>query len=119
MRSHLEVALDFGSSLTKGIYQLNSGNPQLLIMSPKVVGTTSFGLQSTPTNGFLKTHTNLSPETEAWVKWGKEETYYAVGQLAEQLSAPEGLKILKWQRAIPKLLPALWVIKQRHSQEFS
>ncbi|MBD2311236.1 hypothetical protein H6G20_06135 [Desertifilum sp. FACHB-1129] len=88
-------------------------------MSPKVVGTTSFGLQSMPTNGFLRTSANLAPETEAWVKWRKEETYYAVGQLAEQLYAPEGLKILKWQRAIPKLLAALWVIQQRHRQQLS
>ncbi len=110
VKPDVEVALDFGSSLTKGIYRLQStSTPHLLLMSPKVAETTAFGLQSAAPAVPVG---NPPPETEAWVKLG--ETYYAIGQLAEQLHATAGLKALKWERALPKLLAALWVIQTRH-----
>ena len=103
------IALDFGGSLTKIIYQSAEGPPQVLTMFPEVAVTTASPSSSSWTEGILGLES--PPESRAWVEL--ESQRWAVGATARQLYAPAGLKGVKWERAIIKTLAALWVIQQR------
>ena len=102
------IALDFGGSLTKIIYQSDDGSPQVLTMFPEVAVTTASS-GSAWTDGIPGLES--PPESRAWVE--VESQRWAVGAAARQLYAPAGLKGVKWERAIVKTLAALWVIQQR------
>lgn len=105
----LLLALDFGGSLTKGLYQVQDGRPHVITMEPETVQTTRTAL-----DGFMAHHLlDPPPEANAWVKFGAAEPCWAVGTLAKQLYAPAGLRGLKWERAIHKTLAAIWVIQQK------
>jgi len=101
------IALDFGGSLTKIIYQGRSDSPQLLVMAPEVISTTRMSLDLLNPYAIL----NPSPEAEAWV--GVAGEIFAVGNLAQQLHGSAGLRSLKWEKALYKTLAALWVIQRR------
>ena len=102
------IALDFGGSLTKIIYQSADDTPQVLTMFPEVAVTTATSGSSSWTDGILGLESPA--ESRAWVELDSQR--WAVGAMARQLYAPAGLKGVKWERAIIKTLAALWVIQQ-------
>jgi hypothetical protein len=101
------IALDFGGSLTKIIYQPAHDTPQVLTMFPEVAVMTAASSNWTDNLPGIQS----PPESRAWVELDSQR--WAVGATARQLYAPAGLKGVKWERAIIKTLAALWVIQQR------
>ncbi|BAY93657.1 MULTISPECIES: ParM/StbA family protein [unclassified Tolypothrix] len=104
----LILALDFGGSATKGIYcAFEQNNPSSLVMEPEVL---KVSLES------VTSHTQslgvTEPENVAWVNYMGET--FVVGYLAKsKYYANEGLKELKYERAIAKTVSAIWVVSQK------
>ena len=103
------VALDFGGSLTKVVYQTKGEVPTILTMNPEVVDAPVAAVEAVMGQSMGL----AAPETSAWVRVGTSEMRSVVGALARQFHASTGLRGLKWERAIPKTLAVLWVIQQR------
>ncbi|HBL13459.1 MAG TPA: hypothetical protein DD379_19090 [Cyanobacteria bacterium UBA11162] len=102
----LFLVLDFGGSLTKAIYMGKDGEPTLLCMEPEVIG-----VPATSVEAYQRLSGEMGeamPQDRAWVK--VDESYYAVGYLAaKRFHANAGLSQLKYERAYPKTLAAVWV----------
>lgn len=103
----LIIVLDFGGSLTKVIYMDKSGLPKPLCMEPEVIGVPKTSIE----NYERKKLGNSDFADSAWV--GVGESYYAVGYLAaSQFNGNAGLNQLKYERAYPKTLAAVWAVAQ-------
>lgn len=103
----LIIVLDFGGSLTKVIYMDKSGLPKPLCINPEVIGVPKASIE----NYEQKKLGNSDFADSAWV--GVGESYYAVGYLAaSQFNANAGLNQLKYERAYPKTLAAVWAVAQ-------
>jgi hypothetical protein len=102
----LILALDFGGSSTKGIYcTLKQNIPTSLVMEPEVV---KISLDSVT----CETLGTTEPENAAWVNYMGET--FAVGYLAKsKYYANEGLKELKYERAVAKTLASIWATSQK------
>ncbi|MCA1990773.1 MAG: ParM/StbA family protein [Coleofasciculus sp. S288] len=105
----LIVALDFGGSLTKGIYTNSPSSCNLLSMEPEVISVPKAGIES-----YEATKLGTpDPADSAWLGLD-EEHYYAVGYLASsQFNANPGLSSFKYERALFKTLAAVWVASCR------
>lgn len=104
----LTIAIDFGGSATKALVSPAEWNPLTLCMEPEVV-VIDKGLISSYENERLG---QAEERNRAWV--GYSNRYYAVGYLAQyKFSATPGLSELKYERAIPKALAAVWVAAER------
>lgn len=102
------LVLDFGGSLTKGIYRDSSGQATLFSMEPEVI---SLPKTSIDEYELFKIGTP-DPTDSAWV--GIDNNYYAVGYLASsQFYANAGLSSFKYERAFPKTLAAVWAVAHR------
>lgn len=107
--THLILALDFGGSGLKGIYQLvGAETSQTLFMEAQTFAATLESLQE-KTDGNLD---KVYPENLAWV--GIDGDYRAVGYLAvtRYLSNPE-LSKKKYSLAVYRTLAAIWVVQQK------
>ena len=75
------VAADFGASLGRAIFSLNSQSqaikPELMLIAPQVLRVPSKSIE----NYEKYKLGNSTPENSAWVKLGDD--YYAVGHLAK------------------------------------
>ena len=102
----LTLALDFGGSSTKGIYSTSIQNQTAsLVMEPEVV---KISLDSVASSILGVTE----PENAAWVNYMGET--FAVGYLAKsKYYANQGLKELKYERAIAKTLAFVWAISEK------
>jgi hypothetical protein len=102
----LILALDFGGSSTKGIYcTLKQNIPTSLVMEPEVVKISLDSVTS-------ETLGTTEPENAAWVNYMGET--FAVGYLAKRkYYANEGLKELKYERAVAKTLASIWATSQK------
>jgi hypothetical protein len=109
-RPDLFLVLDFGGSLTKGIYLDKASDcERLLCMEPEVISVTQSGIENYEA-------TKLgSPESadSAWVGLNGTD-YYAVGYLARKhFNGNAGLSQFKYERALFKTLAAVWVAAAR------
>ncbi len=102
----LILALDFGGSATKGVYcTLKQNQTASLVMEPEVV---RISLDSVASEILGVTE----PENAAWVNYMGET--FAVGYLAKSnYYANQGLKELKYERAVAKTLAFIWAISQK------
>ena len=102
----LILALDFGGSSTKGMYSTSIQNQTAsLVMEPEVV---KISLDSVASQILGVTE----PENAAWVNYMGET--FAVGYLAKnKYYANQGLKELKYERAIAKTLAFIWAVSQK------
>lgn len=101
----LMLSNDSGTSLSKNIYRLSGGEPQLHLMEPEVAC-----LRQESLDDYLASQLGRpDPKNEAWVQFGGK--LYAVGFLAQKVfDASIPLKGHKYERAIPKLLAAVGTI---------
>lgn len=102
--SELTLVLDPGASLSKIFYSVDAGPLLMLLMLPEVIPTT----EEAVTDKAAAVIAKIPDDKQAWVQWGKE--FWAVGQLAKDLGAATGLKGLKWEPALYKVLAAVGVI---------
>ena len=104
----LTIVLDFGGSSTKCIYADINLNQKLLCMEPEVIS-----LPKSAIANYEQTKLGLAqPEDSAWVAVD-EEMSYVVGYLAKsRFNGNPGLSSLKYERAFPKTLAAVWVAAQ-------
>lgn len=104
----LTIVLDFGGSATKGVYSgADLQNEKILCMEPEVISLTLSGIAHYEQSKLGK----ALPADSAWVK--VDEACYAVGYLARsQFNGNPGLSSLKYERAFPKTLAAVWVAAQ-------
>jgi hypothetical protein len=103
------IALDFGGSSTKVLYQrFGDAASNFLIMQPEVAPLT----QSTVEQFQMRQFGISAPEHCSWVCANNQ--CHAVGSLAKNhFYAHAGLAALKYERAVYKTLAATWVIQQR------
>lgn len=103
----LILVMDFGGSLTKVIYMDKLGLPKPLCMDPEVISVPKASIENYERRKFG----NSDLADSAWV--GVSESYYAVGYLAAMhFNGNAGLNQLKYERAYPKTLAAVWVAAQ-------
>lgn len=105
------VAADFGASLVRAIFSLNSQSqalkPELMLIAPQVLRVPFKSIE----NYEKYKLGNSTPENSAWVKL--EDDYYAVGHLAKtHFNAVHCLESLKIDSAIPQLLAIVGGIAQ-------
>jgi hypothetical protein len=99
----LTLILDFGGSLTKGIYQDDLGQPKLLLMEPEVSQVQKSSLDNYESRKLGKSN----PVDSAWV--GVDDDFFAVGFLAKvQFNGIATTNSLKYERAYIKTLAAVW-----------
>lgn len=104
----LIITLDFGGSATKCVYADASLNEKLLVMEPEVLSVPESAITS-----YESTKLGVpDPVDSAWVK--VEGQCYVVGYLARsRFHGNPGLSSLKYERAFPKTLTAVWVAAQK------
>jgi len=103
---NLTLVVDFGGSLTKIIYRDKSGLPKVLCMEPEVLLVPKEAIRHYEATK-LGTGT---PANSAWVSLD-EESCYVVGYLAKsQFNGNPGLHSIKYERAFPKTLAAVWAV---------
>jgi hypothetical protein len=100
----LIIVLDFGGSATKGVYADASLNQKLLLMEPEVISVPKSSITS-----YEQTKLgSAAPADSAWVC--VDEQCYVVGYLAQsRFNGNPGLSSMKYERAFPKTLAAIWV----------
>ncbi len=101
------IVLDFGGSATKGVYADVSLNEKYLYMEPEVIS-----LPPSAIANYESTKLGVAdPVDSAWVT--VDNQCYVVGYLAQsRFNGNPGLSSLKYERAFPKTLAAVWVAAQ-------
>jgi hypothetical protein len=100
----LIVAIDFGGSATKILVSTPAWDMLTLCMEPEVIQVDKPLLDDYEASKLGQ----AVEKNRAWV--GYNERYYAVGYLAQyKFAGTPGLSELKYERAIPKALAAVWV----------
>lgn len=100
----LIMTIDFGGSLTKAIFADEFLNEHLLVMEPEVISVSESAIAA---------HEEMKlgspdPVDAAWLS--VDGQCYAVGYLARsKFHGNPGLSSLKYERAFPKALAAVWV----------
>ncbi len=107
-RPDLTLILDYGGSSTKGVYADASFNEKLLCMEPEVIS-----LPPSAIADYEQTKLGQAqPADAAWVRVDNDMSY-VVGYLARtKFHGNPGLSSLKYERAFPKTLAAVWVAAQ-------
>jgi len=101
----LTIVLDYGGSATKGVYADRCFNERLLYMEPEVISLPKSVIDNYEQTKFGK----AQPADSAWVSV-EDDSCYAVGYLARtKFNGNPGLSSLKYERAFPKTLAAVWV----------
>ena len=118
-KPHFIIAVDFGGSRTKIFYQHRSGQPQLLTMQPEAIIATRDSLEQygrTPAGRMSQT---LGLTSFCWVQLldekgqPDESKIGAVDHLGAQIALYNTLNVAKNEKALYKLLGAVWVIQQK------
>lgn len=112
----IKIAFDPGSSATKVVYQINSNQPNVMLMEPEIIElpVTSIEQRSHSSAGVV------TPINDAWLKLrARDDSCFAVGFLAQQFQASMQLDQLKYESAIIKALSVIGAIIQRESLEGS
>lgn len=105
---NLTIVLDYGGSATKGVYADACLNERLLSMEPEVISLPRASI----TNYEQTKLGSAQPVDSAWVSVD-DEMCYVVGYLAQsRFNGNPGLSSLKYERAFPKTLAAVWVAAQ-------
>lgn len=103
----LIMTIDFGGSLTKAIFADASLNENLLLMEPEVISVPYSAIAAHEETKLG----NPDPVDAAWLE--VDGQCYAVGYLARsKFHGNPGLSSLKYERAFPKTLAAVWVAAQ-------
>jgi hypothetical protein len=104
----LTLVLDYGGSATKGVYADASLNEKVLYMEPEVISLPLSAI----TNYEQTKLGEAQPADAAWVSV-EDDSCYVVGYLAQsRFNGNPGLSSLKYERAFPKTLAAVWVAAQ-------
>jgi hypothetical protein len=105
----LTMVLDFGGSATKGVYAAGGAlKENLLCMEPEVISLPYSAIANYEQTKLGK----AEPADSAWVSVDND-TCYVVGYLAQsRFNGNAGLSSLKYERAFPKTLAAVWVAAQ-------
>lgn len=104
----LTIVLDYGGSATKGVYADACLNERLLSMEPEVISLPRASIANYEQTKLGE----AQPVDSAWVSVD-EEMCYVVGYLAQsRFNGNPGLSSLKYERAFPKTLAAVWVAAQ-------
>ncbi len=106
----LAMALDFGSSLTKGIYTTNTNyvKPELILFDPEVIEVPNVSIS----NYERSKVGNPKPEDSSWICL--DEKYYAVGFLAKRrFKTIHCLNSLKIDSALPLTLAMVGAAAQQ------
>lgn len=113
MKSHsIRLAIDFGSSLTKAIYQVSTRKrKKLLIMSPSVSKVSILELERQ--EGAIQLDKPLEHSSWLSTRFQSAAEAIAVGSLAEQFGRSTSMKQLKYENAVYKVLSAIGVIVNR------
>jgi len=104
------ISLDPGASLSKVIY-MASGNDthELLVMQPETIVVPTSSIEN-----YQATRLGVpTPEAEAWGVVDGE--CFVVGTLAREFLADAGMREVKYEKAVYKVLAAIGAIKQIHS----
>lgn len=106
----IKIAIDFGGSSTKIVYEKTNGEITSLVMEPEV--------NNIPVELIKEWEKNLvgrtEPENKAWVYIPNNYWVHTVGHLAKKMyQGNTGLGELKYERGIYKTLAAIWVIKEK------
>ncbi|WP_228062066.1 ParM/StbA family protein [Coleofasciculus sp. LEGE 07081] len=101
---NLTMTIDFGGSLTKAIFADAFLNEYLLVMEPEVISVPAAAIAAYE-------ETKLGSPDLADAAWiSIEDHSYVVGYLAQsKFHGNPGLSSLKYERAFPKALAAVWV----------
>jgi hypothetical protein len=103
----LTMSFDPGASLNKVVYQVrDEKTPNLLVMQPEVILVTHEAMKSYVSNRIG----HPRPEAEAWGV--VDNKCFVVGCLAREFLADAGMRELKYERAVYKVLAAVGAIKQ-------
>jgi hypothetical protein len=104
----LTIILDYGGSATKGVYADAFLNERLLCMEPEVISLPLSAITNYEQTKLGSAH----PADAAWVSV-EDDSCYVVGYLAQsRFNGNPGLSSLKYERAFPKTLAAVWVASQ-------
>lgn len=107
---HVTLACDFGSSLSRSIYSLESPSPRpdLLLIEPNATNVPFSALQNYERYAI----STVAPETAAWVSFG--DKHWALGHLARtHFHAVHCLESLKIDSAVPLTLAMVGAIAER------
>lgn len=105
---NLTIVLDYGGSATKGVYADACLNERFLSMEPEVISLPRASI----TNYEQTKLGSAQPVDSAWVSVD-DDLCYVVGYLAQsRFNGNPGLSSLKYERAFPKTLAAVWVAAQ-------
>lgn len=118
-KPHFIVAIDFGGSRTKVIYQHRSGQPQLLTMRPEAFITTKDSIEQYGRTAVGQMCQMQGMNSFCWVqpldKNGQADNSKVgtVGHLGAQMALFNSLNVAKSEKALYKLLGVLWVVQQK------
>ena len=100
----IKLAFDPGASLTKCVYSINSGEPQLLTMEPEVI--------TVPLDLISRLHLGPPrPQDHAWIQLDKDASEVQVcGFFAQQFPTVDRIDLLKYEQALYKSLAAVGAI---------
>lgn len=114
----LLIGSDFGSSLTRALYQCMGEKIQLLTMEPELIKLPYSSLKSYRDGMIGKP----SPEDDAWVKCSKDvEECIVSGYLARNLRVSTRMDLLKYEQALYKLMAVIGAVAEKAGlpQKFS
>ncbi|MGH2413875.1 MAG: hypothetical protein ACRDEA_09340, partial [Microcystaceae cyanobacterium] len=114
--SELFMAFDPSSSLSKAFYTIEPFELEFLAMEPEVIQVSTSSIEQYLSS---RPFTAAFAENEAWLEVGGN--CYVVGFLArEHFCGNQALRVLKYERAVPKVLAMVGAIaaKKRLPQAF-
>jgi len=110
IKNKMVVAVDLGSSITKGFYKSESGTESVKYM---LMGSECFSL---PEESVKYLHSRFKmgfPEDNAWIRASEDGETIAVGRMAREYSAYNRIKPLKAATIVPKLLAYIGAIAEK------
>lgn len=122
-KPHFILAVDFGGSSTKIFYQHRSAQPQFFTMPPEAIMATEDSLEQYGRTAAGQMSQMQGQASFCWVqlldqKGQPDETKIgAVGHLGAQIALYNTLNVAKNEKALYKLLGAVWVVQQRLIEE--
>lgn len=105
-KDEIEVAIDLGTSLSKGLYSVNG-----LALKYLVMGAQCLKLPKTSKKYLPKKQQTGLPEDNAWIFSG--EKLVLIGRMAREYRGGTKIKPLKAQLAIPKIMAIIGAIVQK------
>ena len=103
----LKIVFDPGTSLSKIFYVLDDGTVKYMAMNPEYLLLPSESAESLPVDSGMG-----KPEDNAWVRLSPNEDCHAVGTVAKNYRGTFGIKKLKQESLIFKVLATVGAIAQ-------